>query len=224
MSRDTNAFSGTYMPSNPHGSDHDHPSRQKLKGSTKTFAIVLLVLGIVGLISAIVTPIMALVLPEILKTLPDQDAQMKQTAEQFQNLLSPLSLALIALSFALSLAMIFGGIGTLRRSLAGANCLRVVAGVMVPMTLIQSGFGLYNLFANKGQILENFEEQMNQNGGNEMPQGMDSLAEVAFYFQVGIAAVIGLVFAGLYVWAFLHMSKATTMAQFEVPYDAAGRV
>lgn len=193
---------------------------RKLKGSTKTFAIILLVLGIWNSITAIIAPIFAAI-GQVFISFAAQESQDERSKEQLSraaaelnSVFSPVTLTFLAITFLLGLGMIFGGIGTLRRQLRGARILRSCAGLMAIFGFIQSGFQIFMSIRNRDTMMQNFENQLNRGGTNQAPPGIESFAQGIFVFQIFFAVVFALMFIILYVWSFLHFSKDSTLVQF----------
>ncbi len=221
-----NPFGDPYSTS--HATAHTsapHPSAtagvRKLKGSTKTFAIILLILGIWNSMSALSAPIFAAIGKLFISIAAEgskddrASEQLSRAAQQLDNVFSPLILTFLAITFLLGLGMIFGGIGTLRRQLRGARILRWCAGLMAIFSFIQSGYQIVMMAANRDAMMQDFEDQMNRGGGNQAPPGMENVAQMIFIFQIIFAVLFALAFILVYVWSFLHFSKEETLAQFE---------
>ncbi len=219
MSQNPNTFGAAYVPPSfsPPASDHLGASHQKLKSSTKTIAILFLVFGFIGVFSSIFQPLAALVAGALVENAEQPNEDLQRASTQLSAVFSPANLFILSLSFFASLAMIVGGIGTLRRKHAGATLLKYTAGALVPLTVLQTAVGLYYQLANKEQVLQNAQDQFNQPGAAEMPAGIETFMEIGFYVGIGVSIIVGLAFLALYLWAFLHMSKASTMAQFDSP-------
>lgn len=220
------------MSNNPFGdpySTHQTPTQNpsapagnlKLRGSTKTFAIILLVLGIWNAFTAISAPIFAAIGQAFLsiaaKSNQDERAneQLSRAATELGNVFSPLSLTILAITFLLALGMILGSIGTLRRQLRGARLLRLCAGLMAIFSFFQSGYQIFTLIKNRDVMMQDFENQMNRGGGNQAPPGMENFAQMIFILQILFAGGFALAFILLYIWSYLHFSKDSTLAQFE---------
>lgn len=220
------------MSNNPFGDPYSTPpattkptsatsAKQKLKGSTKTFAIILLVLGIWSTFTAISAPIFAAIGRVFISVAAEgnQDERAKEqlarAAQQLDDVFGPLSLTLLTITFLLGLGMIIGSIGTLRRQLRGVRLLRTCAGLKAIFSFIQSGYQIAMLIGNRDAMMQDFESQLNRGGENQAPPGMENFAQVIFVFQIILAVVFALAFILLYVWAYLHLSKDSTLAQFD---------
>lgn len=189
----------------------------KIRASTKTFAIVLLVLGLLGVFSAIAAPIMVFVVRSISQAAGNADggnSELKMAEAQIEQLMSPWSIASLLASLLTGLCLILGGIGTLIRKGWAVRLLRWSAAIMVPLSLAQTGLGMYMQASNKDRITQQVEEQLTRQGQGQTPEGLESVGQVVFVVQVAFTACIGCVFAAVYLWAFLHLSKSTTLEQF----------
>jgi len=187
----------------------------RLKSSTKTFAIILLVLGLMGLVTSIVQPAIAMGVRAFMESIADDEAETQQLQQQMDLLLHPLNLAMLLTTLVVSIVLIVCAIGTLRRKRSWANGLRWISCAMIPITLFQSAVGIFFQIQNKEIALKNAEEQFNRSNQGEMPPGMEAILAIAFYAGIGFAVLIGLAFAIFYLFSFLHLSKAETLAQFE---------
>lgn len=193
---------------------------RKLKTSTKTFAIVLLVLGIFnifGAISAVVFIALGNVFLSIAAESGSQDEGLTRAAEQMNNALNPLSLSLLAISGLLAIGLIVGGIGTLRRRMRGAQLLRWCAGFMAALTLVQSSYQIFLIPSTHAMMVQDLKEKANQ-----APEGIDTIMNVAFVVQIVFAVLFALLFFAFYLWAFLHLSKESTLEQFETAWGGGG--
>lgn len=214
----------SYVPKDMAYAPADLATNRKLRTATKTFAIVLLVLGALSVFNSIIAPIFALIGKAMLEATADassQNADLKRVAADLDNVFSPFVLSSLAASFLVGLGMVIGGIGTLLRKRWAAQLLRWCAGLMVILTLAQSAFQIYTLVANKDAMVQNFEEQMSR-GGQNVPEGMQGMVQGMVIAQIFFAAVFALIFAAVYLWAFLHFSSPSTQEQFETGSSPAG--
>ncbi|MCU0708230.1 MAG: hypothetical protein MUF23_08065 [Pirellula sp.] len=195
----------------------------KLKSSTKTFAIVLLVLGLLSLGNAIITPVIAGVAQLALSAAGEQDEELQAAAEQLKMVFHPANIALLSIGFVIGLGMLIGGIATLRRRRWGAQTLKVLSAIMALVTIGQTVFGLYMQVMNKDAAMKQFEDQLNRPGAPQAPEGMEGLGEIMLMVQMFFTVVFGLVFMAVYVWAWLHFSSSSTMAQFDTHETASNR-
>lgn len=202
----------------------------KLKGSTKTFAIILLILGIWRSFNAILAPIMVAVGQAFLSIAsegnsnPNANAQLARASAELSNFYNPLNLALLVASFILGAGMIYGGIGTLRRKLLGAQVLRWCAGLMVILIFIQSGYQIFFLVRNREAMAQDFENQLNSAGPNGAPPGMENMVHIIFAFQIIFAVLFALAFILLYFFSFLHFNNASNLAQFKPAADGGNKI
>ncbi len=193
---------------------------RKLKTSTKTFAIVLLVLGIFnifGAVSAVVFIALGKVFLSFAAESGSQDEALKRAAEQMNNALNPLTLSLLAISGLLAIGLIVGGIGTLRRRMRGAQLLRWCAGLMAALTLVQSSYQIFLMPSTHNMMVQNMKESP-----NPPPENFDTIMNVAFVVQIIFAVLFALLFFAFYFWSFLHLSKESTLEQFETAWDGGG--
>lgn len=218
-------YSKAPVPSNQSGT----VGKRKLRSATKTFAIILLVLGIWNSMTAISAPIFAAIAKAFISIAAQgsqderSNEQLSRAAAQLSNVFSPLSLTFLAITFLLGLGMIFGGIGTLRHKLRGANLLRWCAGLMAVFSFIQSGYQIFMLIQNRDIMMQDFESQMNRAGPNA-PPGMENFGQMMFVFQIIFAALFALAFILVYLWAFLHLNSASTMAQFQPSSEGGDKI
>lgn len=199
--------------------------RTKLRTSTKTFAIVLLVLGGMAVMNSILVPLLGALGVAVMSAAGDAgkgDSQYEQVMLQLNGIFSPLSLGLLAVTFLVGLGLVIGGIGTLQRRRWAARLLRWCAGIMVIATLGQTANGMVYQWINKDAQMQQWEERF-RNQGNPLPDGFENVAEIIFIAQIGFTAVIALIFASIYLWAYLHLSQSTTMEQFPTSLNRGAR-
>ncbi len=202
----------------------DLAASRKLRTATKTFAIVLMVLGGLNVFNAMIAPIFALVGKAMLSATAEaskENEDLKRVAADLDNVFSPLALSSLAVSFLVGLGMVTGGIGTLLRKRWGVQLLRWCAGLMVILTLVQTAVQIYTLVANKDAMVQNFEERISRAGPNA-PEGLQGIAQGVVIGQIFFAAIFALIFAAVYLWAFLHLSSAATQEQFEAGSSPVG--
>jgi len=194
------------------------PAKRKLRSATKTFAIILLALGGLNIANAISLPFFAAIGQMFLSATAESgsdDVQLKRAVAELNQLLSPLNLSMLAISFVLGIGLVVGGIAALKHKAWGARWLRWSAGLMVILTVAQSSIQIYSQAVNRDTFLQDFEQRMGQRGGNQLPEGLENFGPVFLLLQIVFAAGIALVFAAVYGWAFLHFSKSSTLEQFE---------
>lgn len=210
-----------YGPSESTSSARVAPAgNRKLKTSTKTFAIVLLVLGIFnifGAVSAVIFIALGNVILSIAAESGSEAAGLKRAAEQMNDALNPLSLSLLAISGLLAIGLIVGGIGTLRRRMLGAQLLRWCAGLMAALTLCQSSYQIFLMPSTHAMMVQNMEESP-----NPLPENFGMITNGLFVVQIIFAVLFALLFFAFYLWSFLHLSKESTLEQFETAWEGGG--
>lgn len=236
MSSDPNSFNPNASNPFPPGSDFRSPtpgipiaevasptSAGELKASTKTFAIVLLVLGLLSLGNAIIAPIIALAAQALLDAAGEQDKDIQAASEQLKLVFHPLNIALMGLNFVVGLGMVIGGIATLGRRRWGAQTLKILSAIMVLVTIGQTVFALYTQVVNKEAMMQQFEDQLSRDGGGQAPQGIEGIGEIMLMVQMFFTVVFGLIFIAVYAWAWLHFSRSATMEQFDTSSSPSRR-
>lgn len=230
MSQSPNTFSDM---NSPYGTSSVQaevvpPHLARLKAGTKTFAIVLLVLGGISVITSIVAPIILLAAQGIAEMAAEgsseADEELQSMMESMQVIYNPVYIASLVASFITGIGLVVGGIGTLRRKKSGLQILRWTAALMVPVSLFQTAAGAYVQWLNKDMTMKSFENSANRPGAPEMPPAMESFGEMMVLMQIMMAIAFGLVFTALYLWAFLHLSRRSTLEQFETPEGAASHL
>jgi len=190
---------------------------RKLKTSTKTLSIILLVLGIFNVFStlfALVFLFLGQAFLSIAATSDGNDEGLKRVSEQMGNALNPLSLSLLAFSSLLAIGLIVGSVGTLRRRMRGAQLLRWCTGLMAALTLCQSAYQIFMMPSTHNMMVQNMKESP-----NPPPEGFDTMMNFMFIAQIIFAVLFALLFFALYLGSFLHLSKESTLEQFETALE-----
>lgn len=185
----------------------------KLRGSTKTIAILFIVLGVAGILSALFQTAIAMFVYFVTRG-QTGDPNLDRISQSLSKDLSALGLSLQAIGMVLSVMAIIGGIGTLRRRLGYAVLLRRTALFMAIFGIVRSGLAIYSQLQNKETILQDMQAQLAANPDPNLPD-LAPFVSVLFFVTVGFGLLMSLAFASIYLWSYFHLRKPEILAQMK---------
>lgn len=185
----------------------------KLRGSTKTIAIVFLVLGVTGILSTFFLIAVAAIV-YLLTRGQTGDPNLDRISQSLSNELSVQGLSLHAIGLVLAVLAIIGGIGTLRRNLGYAVLLRRTALFMAIFGVGRSGIWIYSQLRNKETLLQDMQAQLAANPDPNLPD-LSPLVSLFFFLNLGFGLLMSLAFASFYLWSYFHLRKPEIVAQMK---------
>lgn len=213
MVESPNEFSGVFVPGANRAEAANDGSRGR--SSTKTLAIVLLVLGVLGLINSILSPASAAMMYFIAESTGGDETQTAQLRSAAKQLFSPVGLVMLFASFALSVAMVAGSIGTLKQRLWGALTLARTCLATAIWMLVALPVNIYNQFGVQNDMMASMKAQSKLPGGQELPEDFGMLFQGFFAVAAAIGVLFALVCAVFYLWSFLHLRKPSSLTNFQ---------
>jgi len=214
MDESPNEFSGVFVPGGrraPASSD----DASKGRSSTKTLAIVLLVLGALGLVNCVIAPLSAAMMFFIAEASGGDETQAAQLRSASKQIFSPIGLVMLSASFVLSVAMVAGAIGTLKQRLWGAVVLRRACLATAIWMLIALPVNIYNQFGAQNEMMASMKAQSKLPSGQELPENFGMLFQGFFAVAAAMGVLFALVCAVFYFWSFLHLRKPSSVTHFQ---------
>ncbi|MFN7734034.1 MAG: hypothetical protein ACK5OB_19205 [Pirellula sp.] len=200
------AFSNASVPS-------DSTAPNRLRGATKTIAILLMVVGIFGLLSLVTQIGMGLLMGAMASADPN-NAQFKQQFEMFKASMSSWGLLFALGALLINIALIIGGIGTLRRKRGLAGLLAKAAGLSALFIILRTAWLTYFQWSQRDALLSDMKAQMNANP-NIDAEGMASFMEGMIMVGLVLGIIIALIQFALYAYSYFHMSRRETLDQMQ---------
>jgi hypothetical protein len=189
------------------------PEPVKLRASTKTIAIVFLVLGVAGILSTLFQTAVAAFVYFVTRG-QTGDPNLDRISQSLSNELSVQGLSLHAIGLVLAVLAIIGGIGTLRRNLGYAVLLRRTALFMAIFGVVRSGVGIYSQLRNQETVLQDMQAQLAANPDPNLPD-LSPFVSVLFFATLGFGLLMSLAFASFYLWSYFHLRKPEILAQMK---------
>jgi hypothetical protein len=213
MSQDLS--SNPYQFNSPNPNAYQPVGTGTLKPFTKAIFIIYLILGILGIIGSMFGLVTIALLPMIQKLMDDAGANQQIDMNPFPGA-AILTVAMTLFSGALSIGMIWGGIGGLKRKLSGLDMARWVSAALIFYKLIEMPFNVvvqyFSFQVQKERMQQQMQEQMANNPN--MPD-VASITEIAFFVGIGIGVLIGIGIMIFYAICYMHLSKADVRANFQ---------
>lgn len=213
MDESPNEFSGVFVPGGKRTQAVTYSA--KGKSSTKTLAIVLLVLGALGLINSVMAPASAAMMLVIADATGGDEVQTAQLRSASKRIFSPMGLAMLFASFALSVALVAGAIGTLKQRLWGAVTLARACLATAVWMLIVLPANIYYQFGAQSDMMASMKAQSKLPDGNQLPEDFEMLFQGFFAVAAGMGVLFALVCAVFYFWSFLHLRKPSSLPNFQ---------
>jgi hypothetical protein len=213
MDESPNEFSGVFGPGGKRAQVVSDGSQGR--SSTKTLAIVLLVLGSLGLINSVMAPLSAAMMFFIAEATGGDEAQVAQLKSASKQLFSPIGLVMLFASFALSVALVAGAIGTLKKRLWGAVTLARACLATAIWMLIALPVNIYNQFGVQNDVMASMKAQSKLPNGQELPEDFGMLFQGFFAVAAAMGVLFALVCAVFYLWSFLHLRKPSSLTNFQ---------
>lgn len=185
----------------------------KLRVSTKTIAIVFLVLGVAGILATLFQTAVAAIVYLVTRG-QTGDPNLDRISQSLSNDLSVQGLSLHAIGLVLAVLAIIGGIGTLRRKLGYAVLLRRTALFMAIFGVVRSGIAIDSQLRNKETFIQDMQAQLAANPDPNLPD-LGPLVSVLFFVTLGFGLLMSLAFASFYLWSYFHLRKPEIVAQMK---------
>jgi len=218
MSQDPNPYGNSFSPIpslSANGSSQNElntdPQVSKLRGSTKTIAILLLVIGISGILSFLFQIGVGLVLGLLANSQPG-NADLQISYQSFKANMSSWQVIFLLLALIINVALLIGSIGTLKRKKGLASLLVQSALVSAIFVFLGTAWGTYFQFTNRTALLADLKNQLN-NSPNGQNADLGSFMEVMFMVQLVFGVLIALAHIVFYLFSFFHLRKKETLAQ-----------